>query len=438
MTVALLVALAKFGLAFIPLNLVAVMIFLERKGASFIQDRPGPNRAALRLPGLPPLRLFGFVHNFTDVVKLMWKEGFAPAAAHPLFYRLGPAIPVVAAILTPAFIPWFAPIVIEGQTLTGAVVETDLGLLALFAVGGLSVYGVLLGAWGSASKFPLLGGVRAVAVMLSYEVTLGLACLGMVVIGGGFDLTGIVAWQEAHTWGVVVQPVAFVLVLFCVFAETGRNPCDVVEGESELVGGFHTEYSSVRFALYFMGEYAHIVVASALVSTLFLGGWSLLPLPGFGTGFVRAHLAALLTAGCVVGAAACLGLLQVVQRWQRRHLALAPADAEERRSEYRFYRLLLLAVAGGLIIASPAVWWFVHDCDEASALAQILAAVAQSVVVVGKTLVLCWFFVWVRWTLPRLRVDQVLRLGWTAVLGLAVANLVVTAIIAQAVRGGQP
>ena len=224
-----LAAVVKILLCFAPLALIPLMIFLERKGAAFIQDRPGPNRSSLTLPVIGNIRAFGFVHNFSDVVKLMMKEDFIPARAHKAFYLAAPLIPVATAVLTPALIPWFAGMTVAGATITGSAIDSHASLLLLFALSALSPYGVVLGSWASNSKYSLLGGLRASAMMISYEIAMGLSILGLVALAGTFSLSGLVGWQESFTWGIIAQPVAFLVFVAAMFAETGRTPFDVAE-----------------------------------------------------------------------------------------------------------------------------------------------------------------------------------------------------------------
>ncbi|MFW5845199.1 MAG: complex I subunit 1/NuoH family protein, partial [Planctomycetota bacterium] len=417
----------KVLLAFVPLALVPLMIFMERKGASLIQDRVGPNRSALHLPGGLRLRAFGFVHNFSDAIKLFLKEDFTPARAHTWYYILAPCIPVVTAILTPALIPFFAPVVWEGGVLTGTALDTDLGLLLLFAFSSLSVYGIVLGSWASNSKYTLLGGLRASAMMISYEVAMGLSILGLLLIIGSFNLTDIVEWQATHAWGIVVQPVAFFMFFTCLFAETGRNPFDVQEGESEIVGGFHVEYSSMRFALFFMGEYAHVVVASLLMSTLFLGGYHL---PFLDTGTIHANAGVVLGLVAVVTCLICACAAAMIGRAARRYARYAEAsDQQLRQREYTFLR----AVAGALAVlcglGALLAWSLVPNPGHLAVpplWAAVLTAVIQVGIVLAKTILFCWIFVWVRWTLPRFRYDQIMGLGWKVLLNVALVNLLLT------------
>lgn len=413
----------KIPLVFIPLGLIPVMIFLERKGAALIQDRIGPNRAAI--PILGGLRGFGMVHNFSDVVKLLFKEDFIPRRAHRLFYILAPVLPVATAVLTPAVIPWFAPLSLDGRSISGQVIDSDAGLLFLFAISSLSAYGVVLGSWASNSKYSLLGGMRASAMLISYEISMGLSVLGLLMIVGSFGLTDIVEWQAHNAWGLVVQPVGFLLFVVAIFAETGRTPFDVVEGESEIVGGFHTEYSSIKFALYFMGEYAHIVVGSALIATLFCGGYHL---PFLDTDTIRAHLGPVLGLGALLKAG-LLGLLLLALTRYRRHYRAGPfADKAQRSREYGFYQALLSLGALSLGAAGLAAILLL-DIPAASPWAAGLTALVQLGIVLVKTLFFCWLFIWVRWTLPRLRYDQIMSLGWKVLLNIALINLLITALV---------
>jgi NADH-quinone oxidoreductase subunit H len=337
----------KFLLAFVPLCLIPINIFMERKGASLIQDRFGPNRA--NIPLLGGIRLFGFVQNLPDGIKLFTKESFIPKGAHKAWYLVAPMIPLTIALLTPSVIPWFAPMAVEGTRglvqMSGQILDADAGVLVFFALSGLSVYGVVLGAWASNSKYALLGGMRASAQMISYEVSMGLSAAGIFLLAGSFSLTRIVEWQGSNPlhWGIVLQPVGFVLFLTAMFAETGRPPFDMAEGESEIVAGYLMEYSAMRFGLYYMGEYAHIAIASALVSTLFLGGYHM---PFLGTEALRSNLGQV-AAGVLAVFGVLSGLVAWgVRRWQRIYATRGGSDIAARKREHG----ILFAASSGLAI----------------------------------------------------------------------------------------
>ncbi len=433
----------KLGLVLIPFMLVPLLILMERRGAAFIQDRPGPNRAAIPIFGLR-LRGFGLVHNLTDGIKLFFKESFVPPFAYKPFYLIAPAIPVMTAVLTPSLIPWFAPISYAAAngvvTVAPSFFDANAGILALFALGSLSVYGVVLGSWASNSKFALLGGLRASAMMISYEVSMGLGALGLFLVVGSFSLTSIVEWQANHVWGIVVQPIGFLLFLVSMFAECNRNPFDVAEGESELVAGFHTEYSSVKFALFMMGEYCHIVVASALIATLFLGGYHL---PWLDTVAIKTHLGGVLAGVLAVTALLFLAIAHLVHGRRKQYATLAASDRAARSKEYGFFRALFvlagLACLGGAVaswlLVKPQALDLWHEGAKVYPLRwSLLTAALQIGIVLAKTLFFCWLFVWVRWTLPRMRYDQIMSLGWKVLLNIALVNLLVTAVIAKAVQ----
>lgn len=429
------IIIAKYFAAIIGLLLIPVMIFMERKGAALIQDRVGPNRAELNVFGLARIRGFGLVHNLTDVVKLLWKEDFVPHYAHKWFYVLAPIIPVFTAVLTPAFIPWFAPITYEGsffaeQGISGQIIDADAGILALFAVASLSVYGVVLGSWSSNSKFSLLGGLRSSAMMISYEVSMGLSLLGLFMIVGSFSLTEIVEWQASHVWGVIAQPIGFFLFITAMFAETGRTPFDVAEGESEIVGGFHTEYSSMKFALFFMGEYCHIVIASALIATLFFGGYHL---PFLSTEVIKSHVTLVIGFGALLKALVLFGICSMILKQKKRYATLQAKDHAVRMREYGILSTLLgLGALAALIIAVIA--FSIGELDPMHPAAAVFTALIQVGIVILKTLFFCWVFVWVRWTLPRIRYDQIMALGWKVMLNVALANIVITAIVLKALE----
>lgn len=439
-------------------NILPLMVVMERRGAAFIQDRPGPNRAGIWIPGLNTrIRAFGLVLNACDFLKLAVKERFDPKFAAAFgYYAAGPFIPLMAALVLPAFIPLFAPIAYQTAdgllgTLQGTTISTNSGLLALFAFSSLSIYGIVLGSWAANSKFSLLGGMRASAMMISYEVSIGLAAAGMFLIVGSFDLARIAAWQGEHTWGLFAQPLGFILFTVAMFAECNRTPFDVVEGDSEIVAGFHTEYGAMRFMLVMAAEYYHVIVASALISTLYLGSYHLSPVPlpigpdfalvSLDDAWMRHHLGAvlaLLLGGGAIGAAILAALLN----GRRVHYARSGAsDAAVRAREYVLYTAvfggaaLAMAVAAVLVagwrpspvasVGGTPVWGWLVDA---------LTASAQLGILIGKIIVVGWLFVWVRWTLPRFRYDQIMALGWKVLLNAALINLLITAIIVKLVR----
>jgi NADH-quinone oxidoreductase subunit H len=310
--------------------LAALMTLAERKVSAWMQYRVGPNRVG-------PL---GILQPLADGVKFIFKEEVLPAGAMPLLFRVAPAIAAMPAMLTLAVIPFGGEIkelrgFLDGRPTYLSITDLDIGLLFMLSIGGLGVYGVILGGWVSNSKFSLMGALRASAQMISYELTLILSILSVVALAGTLSLRGIAEAQDGHVWFAFRQPLAFFLFLVAIFAETNRHPFDFAECESELVGGFHTEYSSMKFALFFLGEYTAMIVMSALGTALFLGGNSLPGVP-------ELHWA--------------LGLL------------------------------VFLAKTSGFL----------------------------------------FLFLWVRWTLPRFRFDQLMRLGWKVALPLALLNLIAT------------
>lgn len=444
-------------------QILPLLVLAERRGAAIIQDRPGPNRAYIAIPFANlKLRGFGMIFNIADAVKLLFKESFTAPFAHKWWYILAPGIPVIAAILTPAVLPWFGPIVHkpEGgdlQVISGQIFDANVGLLLLFAIGSLSVYGVVLGSWASNSKYALLGGLRASAMMISYEVSMGLSVLGLILVVGDFSLTRIVEWQTYHTWGAVVQPVGFLLFLVSMFAECNRNPFDVAEGESELVAGFHTEFASSKFMLFMTAEYLHVMLASVLIATLYLGGYSLLPfpVPALGgaqgvewivldTAWVQAHLGLVGGIMLIGGAFLMLYLSHLVTVHKRAYVATGATDKADRAKEFGlfaglFMMLGILMFAAGVFCTTlggptplPGV---VHEAKPVYSLwVGIVTAVIQLHIVLGKTLAVAWLFIWVRWTLPRFRYDQIMALGWKIMLNIALVNLLVTALIAKLVK----
>jgi len=318
---AVLTILVAFGLM---MTLAAGMTLVERRFSAALQERYGPNRVGP----------FGLLQPMADLIKFVFKEEFVPGQVNPLLFRLAPAFTAIPAMLTFAAIPFGF---LAGEPLV--VADIDVGLVFVLAIGSLAVYGTILGGWSSNSKYSLLGGLRATAQMVSYEISLVLSLVAVVAVSGSLRLSEIVLVQDA-LWNVFRQPLAALVFLVTMFAETNRHPFDFAECEPELVGGFHTEYSGMRFAMFFLGEYIAMVVMSALMAVFFFGG-------------------------CDVP-------------------FLAIADTP---------------------------WW--------------LGAAAM----LAKTGFFLLLFVWVRWTLPRFRYDQLMWLGWRVLLPLSLLNLAVTGTV---------
>jgi NADH-quinone oxidoreductase subunit H len=312
------------------ITLAAGMTLAERKVSAWIQWRIGPNRVGP----------WGTLQPLADGVKFLFKEELIPDGANPLLFRLAPVMAAAPAMMAIAVIPFAGEINLFGVRTTLSVADIPISALYVVAVSGLGIYGVILGGWSSNSKYSLLGGLRASAQMVSYELALILAILAVVVLAGSLDLRAIVAAQAGgiQQWNLWRQPLAFLLFVIATFAETNRHPFDFAECEPELVGGFHTEYSSMKFALFFIGEYVAMIVMASMTTTLFLGG-----------------------------------------------------------PEVPFW---------------PGAPWFLQ-----------LGAFLL------KTGFFLFLFLWVRWTLPRFRFDQLMRLGWKVMLPLSLANVFVTGLV---------
>lgn len=309
----------------------ALMTLAERKVSAWIQYRIGPNRVGP----------WGLLQPLADGVKFIFKEEVVPEGANKLLFRLAPAMAAIPSMMTIAVIPIAGELSLFGHTTTLSIADLEISVLYVLALGGLAIYGVILGGWSSNSKYSLLGGLRASAQMVSYELSLILSVMAIVAMAGSLDLREIVGAQsQVHQWYVWRQPLAFGLFLVATFAETNRHPFDFAECEPELVGGFHTEYSSMRFALFFLGEYCEMIVMACLTATFFFGGYS-------------------------------------VPFW-------------------------------------PEAPWFV-----------------QAGAFTAKAGFFAMLFIWVRWTLPRFRFDQLMGLGWKVMLPLALANLFLTGVLIQ-------
>ncbi len=241
----------------------AYVMLLERRLLGFFQLRLGPNRVG---PG-------GMLQPIADALKMMLKEDLMPAGADPLVYRLAPVIAAFAALSVDAVIPFGAPIHLFGLTISLDIANPSIGLLIIFALSSLGVYGLVLGGWASQNKYSLLGGIRATAQIISYELAMGLSVMGVLLMAHTANLEGIVLAQKTHGWFWLPQIIPFLVFTITAIAETNRTPFDLPEAESELVAGYHTEYSGMRFALYYVAEYINMITQSGLIVTLFFGGW---------------------------------------------------------------------------------------------------------------------------------------------------------------------
>ncbi|MEX0994524.1 MAG: NADH-quinone oxidoreductase subunit NuoH [Balneolaceae bacterium] len=317
---------------FMVLNSAALTVYAERRIAAMIQDRIGPNRVG-------PVGLF---QPLADVLKLLLKEDVTPALGNRFLHTVAPMIPVFTALLTVAVIPFG-----EGVYVT----DINAGVLYLLAAASLGVYGVTLGGWASNSKYSLLGGLRAAAQMISYELPLGMALASVVLFVGSLSVVDIAASQETW-WYIFLNPVGAIIFIIAAFAESNRTPFDLVEAEQELVGGFHTEYSSMKFGMFFLAEYMHVVINSMLITTFFFGSYHL-PFAGY---------------------------------------------------------------------------WLPE-----------MSSVAKNFLDIGvftlKTIFFVFVFIWVRWTIPRFKYNQVMNLGWSRLLPISIINFIVIAAVLFALYG---
>jgi len=313
---------------------VSYLTYFERKISAWVQNRIGPNRVGWK----------GLLQPFADVFKLMLKEDIVPEKADRIIHFLAPMIALFVAFSTFAVIPFGPEVHLFGYDIPLVVADVNMGVLFVLAFTSLSVYGLTLAGWSSGSKYSLLGGIRSSAQMISYEISMGFSIGGVLLLSESLRPIAIVESQSGWMWNAIIQPIGFITFLVSAFAETNRLPFDLPEAEPELVGGFHTEYSSMKFAGFFLSEYANMIIASALIVTLYLGGWQIpyIDLLGLPSGLVA--------------------LLQV----------------------------------GAFIF---------------------------------KLVAILFFFLWVRWSLPRFRYDQLMNLGWKVMFPLSLINIIWVALL---------
>jgi NADH-quinone oxidoreductase subunit H len=413
-------AKAAFIWAF-ALSLLPLLIWFERKGAAFIQDRAGPNRAAIF-----GIRLAGIIHNISDVVKLLMKEMMVPPHVNKAYFMIAPVLGFTFILSAFAVIPWADRFIVAGRDISMQVADLNAGILYILAITSLNVYGIILAGWSSNNKFALLGGLRSTAQMISYEVPLGMALVGIFMVFGSAQLNEIVRGQGdlvfgfLPKWGVFIQPLGAILFIVAAFAESNRNPFDLPEGESEIVAGYHVEYSGMRFALFYMGEYAAIVLSSAMITTLFFGGWQV---PYFPTEKIVANADTWLKVMLLGGAIGAFVFAAVMWAWSKR---IRGRFGDRREGEGMFLFTL------NILAAAALAFFFVKSLGMAPLPewgARTVALVAQISAFAVKTLFWCWVFIWVRWSLPRFRYDQLMRLGWKNMIPLSFLNIAITAIV---------
>ncbi|MCE2741266.1 MAG: NADH-quinone oxidoreductase subunit NuoH [Sphingobacteriales bacterium] len=347
MSVLVFKAILVVVLFLVSLGIAAYSTYAERKVAAFLQDRIGPDRAGP----------FGLLQPIADGVKMFLKEEIIPTLSDKFLFILGPSMFMVTTLMVSAVIPWGMPLEIGGEMFALQVADVNIGILYVLGVVSLGVYGIMIGGWASNNKYALLGAIRASSQMISYELAMGMSVVAILLMtNGSLSINHIVEAQgtgklygfinvSGMNWNVFYQPVAFLIFLICAFAEANRTPFDLPESESELIGGFHTEYSSMKLGLYLFGEYINMFISSAIISCLFFGGYNF---PGI---------------------------------------------------EYL-----------GTILP--------HN----------IVSIISVLVLFGKIFFFIFFFMWVRWTIPRFRYDQLMRLGWQILMPIAIVNVLLTAL----------
>lgn len=329
----------------IALQLPPIMVWLERRAGAFMQRRKGPNRV-----GLFKWRLWGLLQSLADTIKLIFKEESVPEDANKVFFHLAPVLSLIPALLALSALSFGNYIILFDHEIPLQLINLNVGFLFILGVSGMGIYGIVLAGWASSNKFSLLGSLRASAQMVSYEIPMGLSLIPIVLIYNSLELGSIVEAQaNIWEWGIFLAPISFFVFLITMFAETNRAPFDLAEGESELIAGFHTEFGSSKFALFYLAEYVNMFTLATLCSILFFGGWQVPFIP---------------------------------------HLKLIELVGNHNLASFIGFIALLL-----------------------------------------KSAFFMWLYVWVRWTLPRFRYDQLMKLGWKFLIPLSLGNVFITSLI---------
>ncbi len=404
----------------ILLGSVPLLVWMERKGAAYIQDRRGPNRATILFA-----RFGGVFHSIADAIKLLSKEEVAPEGSYRPFYLVAPILALFLSLISIAVIPFAEPLKIFGYEFNPQVVDLRSGLIYIFALSSFSAHAILYAGWGSNNKYSLIGGLRSSAQLVSFEVPMGLAALSIFLVAGSFRITDIVSDQGIIPlyWNVIRQPIAFIIFFIALMAQSNRLPFDLPEAEAELVAGYHVEYSSMRFAMFFMAEYVHMFIAGLMMATIFLGGWQI---PFINAEFLRtSSYEIILFVAPIIGAIfALLGILMIREiKGRSTHLG--------KRNYETIVVGALFIIFGAVIIACG---FLAEMFDLPLWIPSVMVLLVQIAVLLIKTIFVCILFIWIRWTLPRFRYDQMMRLGWKVLLPLGIINLVVTATVIMYIR----
>ncbi len=420
----LMIAIRVAFSAFVPLCFVAVCVWMERRGAGFIQDRSGPNRASIF-----GFRAAGLVQNLSDGIKLAFKEDLiSDHIQHKFFFVIAPVIVFFTAVASFAVVPFADTLVLDGKSYIMQGIPLDLGILWFLALAGFSVYGIILAGWSSSNKYGILGSLRSAAQVISYEIPMGLAIISLLVVYGTVNLNEMARFQGQllfgfiPMWGAILQPLGLIIFVVAAFAECNRTPFDLAEGESELVAGFHVEYSAMKFAIFFMGEYVAMFASSAIIVTLFFGGYQI-PFLSTETLISYAKPVALLVM------IAMPVIMYFFSGWIRRsNVSHYPRENDPRVFEANVY----IKCFWGLIIILELLLLVILFSSSGGSAAGIFVALLQICTLLLKVTLMIFVFIWVRWTLPRFRYDQLQKLGWQTLLPLALLNIFITSAVVVA------
>lgn len=417
-TVSLVVIIINIHIALIlATGMTPILVWWERRVAGFIQDRAGPNRC-----NIGPIRLGGLIQSIADMLKLVFKEDFMPThIRYKLFFTLAPVILFFCIFLTFGVIPFADDLVIDGQSHMMQALPMELGIMWFLAFAGLSTYGIILGGYSSGSKYGILSSIRATAQVISYEAAMALSVISMLLTYGSIHLGDIVVAQGElvfgfiPAWGIFLQPLAALIFIVTAFAEANRAPFDLAEGESEIVAGYHTEYSAMRFGLFQVGELAALCAASAIIVTLFFGGYQI---PWLDTQALKNNIDYVMIAIIILVPLK----IYILTTWMKKNNNWKDSS-NVRAKETAILNKIFWALAIGTVALFA---WFLATGLTQNGIA-ITVAVLQVLTFLIKFLLVALVFIWIRWTLLRFRYDQLQMLGWKVLLPLSLLNIVITA-----------